>query len=126
MRSGQCAIAMRDDSTARQSRREALTGTIDALRDDLAVVDVLEVDRGDAEVGVAEVALDEYARHALVGHLDGAGRAGAMHRRRAPARVAASWSFSSAARAPADDGERSLSGDERGPLGPFSQRMVCV
>src|SRR5688572_676543 len=39
--------------------------------DDLGVVDALEVDRGDAEVGVAELALDDDQRHALAGHLDG-------------------------------------------------------
>src|SRR5215218_11341818 len=36
--------------------------------DDLGVVDALEVDRGDAEVGVAELALDDDQRHALAGH----------------------------------------------------------
>src|SRR3989337_157066 len=39
--------------------------------DDLGVVDALEVDRGDAEVGVPELALDDDQRHALAGHLDG-------------------------------------------------------
>src|SRR3954453_18659571 len=39
--------------------------------DDLGVVDALEVDRGDAEVGVAELALDDDQRNALTGHLDG-------------------------------------------------------
>src|SRR5829696_6794326 len=39
--------------------------------DDLGVVDALEVDRGDAKVGVAELALDYDERHALVRHLDG-------------------------------------------------------
>ena len=41
--------------------------------DDLGVVDALEIDRGDAEVGVAELALDDDQRHALAGHLDGVG-----------------------------------------------------
>ena len=41
--------------------------------DDLGVVDALEVDRGDAEVAVAELALGDDERHALVGHLDGVG-----------------------------------------------------
>src|SRR5215204_689657 len=41
--------------------------------DDLGVVDALEVDRGDAEVGVAELALDDDQRYALARHLDGVG-----------------------------------------------------
>lgn len=36
--------------------------------DDLSVVDPLEVDRGDAEVAVAELALDDRERHTLTGH----------------------------------------------------------
>jgi len=40
--------------------------------DDLGVVDAL-VDRGDAEVAVAELALDDDERHALVGHSPAAG-----------------------------------------------------
>src|SRR5918994_6831190 len=42
--------------------------------DDLGVVDALEIDRGDAEVAVAELALDDDQRHALVRHLDGVRR----------------------------------------------------
>jgi hypothetical protein len=41
--------------------------------DDLAVVDALQVDRGHAEVGVAELALDHVERQALARHLDGVG-----------------------------------------------------
>jgi hypothetical protein len=41
--------------------------------DDLGVVDALEVDRGDAEVAVAELTLDDDERHALVRHLNGVG-----------------------------------------------------
>ena len=37
----------------------------------IAAVDALEVDAGDAEVGVSELALDHYERHAFVRHLDG-------------------------------------------------------
>src|SRR5215211_2657896 len=51
--------------------------------DDLGVVDALEVDRGDAEVGVAELALDDDQRHALAGHLDGM-RVAELVRRKAP------------------------------------------
>ena len=39
--------------------------------DDLAVVDALQVDRSDAEVAVAELALDDDQRHAFAGELDG-------------------------------------------------------
>src|SRR5215211_179531 len=38
--------------------------------DDLGVVDALQVGRGDAEIAVAELALDHVQRHALAGHLD--------------------------------------------------------
>jgi hypothetical protein len=41
--------------------------------DDLGAVDALQVDRGDAEVGVSELALDDDQRDALAGHLDGVG-----------------------------------------------------
>jgi hypothetical protein len=39
--------------------------------DDLGVVDALQVDGGDAEVAVAELALDDDQRDALARHLDG-------------------------------------------------------
>jgi hypothetical protein len=39
--------------------------------DDLGVVDALQVDRGDAEVAMAELALDDDQRHAFAGELDG-------------------------------------------------------
>src|SRR5215216_6269955 len=51
--------------------------------DDLGVVDALQVNGGDAEVGVPELALDDDQRHALAGHLDGRPR-----RARAPRRCA--------------------------------------
>src|SRR3990170_1404456 len=51
--------------------------------DDLGVVDALQIDRGDAEVGVAELALDDDQRHALAGHLDGV-RVAQLVRRKAP------------------------------------------
>ena len=41
--------------------------------DDLGVVDPLEVDRGDAEVAVAELALNDDEWHAFASHLDGVG-----------------------------------------------------
>src|SRR5947208_1196730 len=41
--------------------------------DDLAVVDPVEVDRGDAEVAVAELALDDDERHTFASHFDGVG-----------------------------------------------------
>src|SRR5215207_913784 len=41
--------------------------------DDLAAVDALEVDAGDAEVAVSELALHDDQRDAFAGHLDGVG-----------------------------------------------------
>jgi hypothetical protein len=38
--------------------------------DDLAAVDALQVDAGDAEVGVPELTLNHDERNAFVGHLD--------------------------------------------------------
>lgn len=54
---------------ALQRRRPALAGIIAPLRaadrvDDLGVVDPVQVDARDAEVGVAELALDHVQRHA--------------------------------------------------------------
>jgi hypothetical protein len=40
---------------------------------DLGVVDALQVDGGDAEVAVAELALDDDQRDTLARHLDGVG-----------------------------------------------------
>src|SRR3954454_375957 len=51
--------------------------------DDLGAVDALQVDRGDPEVGVPELALDDDQRHALAGHLDGM-RVPQLVRREAP------------------------------------------
>jgi hypothetical protein len=39
-------------------------------RDDLRAIDALQIDRGDPEVGMAELALDDDERDAFVGHLD--------------------------------------------------------
>jgi hypothetical protein len=58
--------------------------------DDLGVVDAFEVDRGDPEVAVAELALDDDQRNAFVRHLDGV-RVAQLVRgeaRRTPARAA--------------------------------------
>jgi hypothetical protein len=41
--------------------------------DDLGAVDPLEVDRGDAEVAVAELALVDHERHTFASHFDGVG-----------------------------------------------------
>jgi hypothetical protein len=51
--------------------------------DDLAVVDALQVDRRDAEVAVAELALDDDQRHAFASELDGM-RVPELVRREAP------------------------------------------
>ena len=50
----------------------------------LGVVDALQVDRRDAEVAVAELALDDDQRHALARELDGVGMP-KLVRREAPA-----------------------------------------
>jgi hypothetical protein len=52
--------------------------------DDLFGVDALQVDRGCAEVRVAELALDHVERHALAGELDGMRVAQLMRREAAP------------------------------------------
>ena len=52
--------------------------------DDVGVVDALEVGRGDAEVAVAELALDDKERDAFVGHLDGVGVAELVRRETSP------------------------------------------
>jgi hypothetical protein len=39
--------------------------------DDLGVVDALEINAGDSEVGVSELALDHVQGDAFAGHLDG-------------------------------------------------------
>ena len=41
--------------------------------DDLGVVDPAQIHRGDREVGVAELALDDDEWHAFAGHLNGVG-----------------------------------------------------
>jgi hypothetical protein len=49
--------------------------------DDLGVVDSLEVDRGDPEVAVTELPLNDDKRHAFASHLDGMGVPQLMWRR---------------------------------------------
>jgi hypothetical protein len=51
--------------------------------DDLAAVDALQVDGGDPEVAVAELALDDDQRHAFTSQLDGV-RVAQLVRREAP------------------------------------------
>jgi hypothetical protein len=43
--------------------------------DDLGAVDALQVDRGDSQVAMPELALDDDQRHALVGEFDSVGMA---------------------------------------------------
>ena len=56
-------------------RSPAVAGIMGGRRvngvDDLRVIDSLEVDRGDPEVRVPLLALDDDERDAFVGHLDG-------------------------------------------------------
>src|SRR5215211_723798 len=63
------AASVRERAIDGDDRR---TAGVDGV-DDLGVVDALEVDRGDAEVGVAELALDDDQRHAFACHLDRVG-----------------------------------------------------
>ena len=58
--------------------------------DRLAAIDTLEIDAGDAEVGVAELPLNHYERHALVRHLDDR-NAGAHRLMVASAEAAPGW-----------------------------------
>ena len=51
---------------SRDHRRSARVNGVDDLR----VVDASEIDRGDPEVGVAELSLDHDERDALAGHLN--------------------------------------------------------
>ena len=51
--------------------------------DDLGVVDPLEVDRGDPEMGMPELALDDHHRDPLVRQLDSVGMAQLMRRQAA-------------------------------------------
>jgi hypothetical protein len=55
---------------SRADRDHGRAAGVDGV-DDLGVVDALEVDRGDAEVAVAELALDDDELYAFVGHFDG-------------------------------------------------------
>jgi hypothetical protein len=73
------AAALRDeqrrDSAVNQSRSDVSAGIIGARRawtriDDLGVIDPLELDAGDAEVAVAQLALDDDERHAFACQLD--------------------------------------------------------
>jgi hypothetical protein len=52
--------------------------------DDFGVVDALEVDAGDAEVAVTQLALDDDERHALMSHLDRVGMAELVWREASP------------------------------------------
>jgi hypothetical protein len=52
--------------------------------DDLGVVDALQVDRGDAEVAVPELALDHHERDAFVRELDGVGMSQLVRGKAAP------------------------------------------
>jgi hypothetical protein len=54
--------------------------------DDLGVVDALQVDGSDAEVGVPQLALDDVERDALVGEFDGVGVAQLVEREPPPHR----------------------------------------
>jgi hypothetical protein len=77
--------------------------------DDLGVVDALQVDRGDAEVAVAQLALDDDQRDALARHLDGMGVT-ELVRSKPPAHAGTSGN---AAKLGADGGARPRSSPRR-------------
>src|SRR4051794_1671065 len=60
---------VRSDLEASRRGEHGRAAGVDGV-DDLGVVDALEVDRGDPEVRVAELALDDVQRHTLARHLD--------------------------------------------------------
>jgi len=71
-----------------RQRNPALAGSVGAARAPTIsmksrFVDPLQVDRGDSEIRVAELPLDDVERHALTGHLDGV-RVSELVRRESP------------------------------------------
>ena len=62
-------VALAKSGACRQYRGRSAVHRVD----DLAVVDALQVDRGDPEVRMAELPLYDVERDALAGHLDGVG-----------------------------------------------------
>ncbi len=82
-----CAMSGRLDQLVRSGRcadgDHRCAAGVDGV-DDLGVVDALQVDGGDAEVAVSELALDDDQRDAFACHLDGVGVA-ELVRREAPA-----------------------------------------
>lgn len=78
-RFGQKALA----SQRRAGRDHRRAACADRL-DDLAAIDPLQVDRGDPEVGMSQLALDDVERDALPGHLDSMGVAQLVRSEAAP------------------------------------------
>lgn len=103
-------FARRRSDESRACRQYRRSSGADRL-DDLAVVDALQVHGRDAEVGVAQLALDDVQRHSFSGHLDAAWACRSWcgaKRRRTPARTARVRSV-----------ERAAAGDHGGPaVGP--------
>src|SRR3954469_22290198 len=67
---GESKPAWKREADARRNHR--CSPSVDGL-DDLVRADALQVDRRDAEVAVAELALDDVERDAFVGEFDGVG-----------------------------------------------------
>jgi hypothetical protein len=65
-----CAPGVSRPSQSRAGRQHRWPAGVDGA-DDLGVVDALQVDRRDAEVGVSELSLDDVERDAFARHLDG-------------------------------------------------------
>src|ERR671925_1321961 len=78
-----CPRAIRSQPERHADRDHRCASGVDGL-DDLAAVDALEVDTGDAEVAVPELALDDDQRHAFAGHLDGVGVTELVRREASP------------------------------------------
>jgi hypothetical protein len=86
------AIALRDEQRCARGRSEPQRGVDGDHRrasgvhglDDLAALDALQVDGGDAEVAMSELALDDDQWHAFASHLDGVGVPELMWREPAP------------------------------------------
>ena len=106
--------------------------------DDFAAVDALQVDGGDPEVAVAELALDHDQRHSFAGHFDGVGVAQLVRREAAPnpgrggrapqLRACRSGRPMAPARRAVDDAQQGTDGKLRAQLEPGAEFLPssCV
>src|SRR4051794_24918201 len=92
-----------------------------------ALSNALQVDRGDAEVAVAQLTLDDDQRHAFVSHLDGVGVSELIGRERRRTPALAEARRSSARAAAGDDGRPRvgpLITQNSGPTGSSTRRSI--